>query len=590
MSSGNRPITRSVTKKLKEIAEEAAIRAMAGDKEEKEGEGAREREEALVAQINLLQAQLESKQVENENLSIEIAQIHSKRNEILEGQAMLAELKSEVENLTGQKNELTQMILDDRDKVERSKIQVDLLNREISEKEEELKRNMKLINDAQSGSGRNERGGNALAANLLWGEGEQSHSGRHGGGGDGGDREGRGGDREGGGPGGQETSDLLGLNDSTCSGTDGGMLQAFQHLLNHYERVNNRQATASRVGTGRLPDLSGDPPSFTNSHLPDDFIHINIFLRRCEMAMPSTIWTDSQRVTGALRCLKGEVLNAVRDIPEEKRNTWYRFKSTLKERYKVSETKLKLIKDGYSPVKRTNEDPLTFLHRVKAKLANFDPENTWSDELRLAEYKTVLMKCTPPQLMVNLFNLESDDDVNIARIGDFWEMSLRKDINTTSLGLPNADPCTYPSPHISHGNTVYNTPPPNVAAFRSYRGRGGTTSGRRGGYSASYGRGRLGYQQQQQQQSGQVPGYNPGSGSGGRQNSGGRGYSHPRGGGQTRQMTTMQRGTLAQAGGSGDMLRCYNCYQSGHLSRFCPKGLRCYQCQGFGHIAARCQQ
>jgi len=56
----------------------------------------------------------------------------------------------------------------------------------------------------------------------------------------------------------------------------------------------------------------------------------------------------------------------------------------------------------------------------------------------------------------------------------------------------------------------------------------------------------------------------------------------------------------AQAGGAGAGaasgrrsrgIKCYNCGESGHISKACPKielGPKCYQCSQFGHISSEC--
>ena len=90
----------------------------------------------------------------------------------------------------------------------------------------------------------------------------------------------------------------------------------------------------------RLPEFTGDLPTFVCSNDPEQFMNIEVFIKQLEFAMPINIWSDEKRVLGGMKALKGEALSQMRELPEDKRNTWALFKTALRNKYELRPTQL----------------------------------------------------------------------------------------------------------------------------------------------------------------------------------------------------------------------------------------------------------
>ena len=75
-------------------------------------------------------------------------------------------------------------------------------------------------------------------------------------------------------------------------------------------------------GVSKLPPLAGELPKFNGSQsLEAGFLHVEIFIKRMEFAMPSGTWADKQRLIGGIRALEGECLAQIRALPLTERDT-----------------------------------------------------------------------------------------------------------------------------------------------------------------------------------------------------------------------------------------------------------------------------
>ena len=284
-------------------------------------------------------------------------------------------------------------------------------------------------------------------------------------------------------------------------------------------------------GGAQLPPFNGALPRFSATQDPEEFVNVENFINMLEFAMPSAQWRDQQRVLGAMRALEGEVLHQVRCLPEAERDTWIKFKSVLREKFSVTDQTLALLKSRYKPRRKSGEDLLSFVFRVRGGLSNFDPKGVWTDERRVSELIDILEREAPEEVCPMLYLLEEDSNTKLRQLVDGWNRIVRK-----------RAPREKKEPYVEG----------DVNAIGEYS---------RGGEEPSRSRGR-GYPQRRGVGRGRGCGYP----------SGGRGYPG--------------RGRGQHGGGSG---RCFNCGGVGHIASDCTRPPKCYRCQGSGHISRDCR-
>ena len=276
----------------------------------------------------------------------------------------------------------------------------------------------------------------------------------------------------------------------------------------------------------RLPPFNGALPRFSANQDPENFVNVEVFIQMLEYAMPSGQWSDRQRVLGAMQALGGEVLNQVRCLPEVERNTWTRFKGVLREKFAVSDQTLAFLKSKFKPKRKSGEDVLSFVFRVRGGLMNFDPKGVWTGEKKVSELIDILENEAPPEVCPLLYILPDSSNTSLRKLADGWNRISRR---------KNANEKIHPFVERDAG-----------AIHRSARG------------------------------------WEPRMGRGG-------GYATPHGSGPFKERGRGRPLEGAARGRGIENSRCFNCGGGDHWARKCPRPLKCYRCQGYGHRAEDCR-
>lgn len=226
----------------------------------------------------------------------------------------------------------------------------------------------------------------------------------------------------------------------------------------------------------RLPLMDIEPPTFDNSRPREGFLHIEVFIREIEIAMPPDDWTDAERRLVALQKLRGEAAMRIRQVKPKEFDTWEKLKGKLRQLFTISDMTRERMNREYFPRMREGEDIKVFIARASRDLDSLDPYSNMAERTRWNRIKSILVRTLPNDLKGQLFGNHHDVSVMIDILQEAWEsyheIGGEVHMNAQVATMRTADAAR-------NGNR--RPPPPNTTPYRGWRDRaprGGGTRGR----------------------------------------------------------------------------------------------------------------
>ena len=303
----------------------------------------------------------------------------------------------------------------------------------------------------------------------------------------------------------------------------------------------------------RLPIMAFEPPIFDDSRPSEGFLHVEVFIKKLESAMPAESWSDEERRLGAMQRLRGDAAVRIEQLPPAEVNTWAKLRATLIRMFTISDMTLIGMCQDYAPQMREGESVKEFITRAMKDLESLDPYSEMPEKTRWSRVKSLLERSLPREMQYLLYGNKRNVNEMTDTLQEAWEGYQRHARETrinpqVAAAAPQVVPQIAPQvvPQIAPQVVPQVVPqtlpqmatqfvsPPIQRPFRGGRGRGWQ------GPSSYRGRGRgHGYGEQRDD----------------------RGYPQP---------------------------QCHRCGRFGHVQAQCSM-TQCYACGRKGHYAKDCR-